>query len=144
MGKALFDIALIVIVGIGGGLALGLYAKSRMRGVKSGAGVALAAALFMAFGHITPKSPTVIQEPSDETKGKKNRQDRRSARACLLAHPEIASSERLRVRGPIAPITSATTAIAAAISAKTPFVPKRPRTKAMTKELNTVESRLHE
>lgn len=59
-------------------------------------------------------------------------------------HSAIASSERRVVRGPIAPMVSETTTIAAAMSAKTPPTPKRRRKKAMTKALSTVESRLQE
>ena len=57
---------------------------------------------------------------------------------------EICSSERFVVRGPNRPIVVITTSIEAAMKAKTPGAPNRPRKNWITKELKITESRLHE
>ena len=57
---------------------------------------------------------------------------------------EISSSARPPVRGPKMPIDSTTISMLVAMNAKTPFVPKFSRKKAMMKLVNIVERRLQE
>jgi hypothetical protein len=59
-------------------------------------------------------------------------------------HGEIRSSGSPRVRGPNRPIDRTTTSIAAPMKANTPGAPNRARKNAITKLLNTVDSRLKE
>ena len=65
--------------------------------------------------------------------------------ASFLANQcEISSSARPPVRGPKMPIDSTTISMLVAMNAKTPFVPKFSRKKAMMKLVNIVERRLQE
>jgi hypothetical protein len=57
---------------------------------------------------------------------------------------EISSSARPPVRGPKMPIDSTTISMLVAMNAKTPFVPKFSRKKAIIKLVNIVERRLQE
>ena len=62
----------------------------------------------------------------------------------LMAQFEIASSERSLTLGPSSRIESAAISMLPAMKVNTPTAPKRPKMKAMTKALSTVDSRLQE
>jgi hypothetical protein len=114
---------------------------------RSACGVAIAASVSgvrARFQHTSDARIAASMRSGGAMRSQRSASTHAAARARPAAYFEMVSSAMPFVRGPINPIAAITIAIAPAMNANTPSVPKPFSTAAMTNDEKIAEKRLHE